>query len=45
MIKEKAKGNLIVLCGQSGCGKGTIISKLKEKCPCLTEFNKLKNRT
>ena len=26
MIKEKAKGNLIVLSGPSGCGKGTIIN-------------------
>ena len=31
MIKQKATGELIVISGPSGAGKGTVISKLLEK--------------
>ena len=31
MIKQKATGQLIVISGPSGAGKGTVISKLLEK--------------
>ena len=28
MVKEKIRGNLIVISGPSGCGKGTLCSEL-----------------
>ena len=35
MVKEKVRGNLIVISGPSGCGKGTICSKLLKDNPDL----------
>ena len=35
MVKEKVRGNLIVISGPSGCGKGTICSKLLKNNPDL----------
>lgn len=35
MVREKVRGNLIVLSGPSGCGKGTICAELISKNPSL----------
>ena len=32
MVKEKIKGNLIIISGPSGCGKGTICKELIKDC-------------
>ena len=35
MVREKIRGNLIVISGPSGCGKGTICSELLKNNPDL----------
>lgn len=35
MVKEKVRGNLIVISGPSGCGKGTICKSLLQNNPNL----------
>ena len=36
-VKRVAKGNLIVITGPSGVGKGTVVQKLLEEVPRLTK--------
>ena len=35
MVREKIRGNLIVISGPSGCGKGTVCSELLNRNPKL----------
>ncbi len=45
MLLEKCKGNLIVISGPSGCGKGTIAKKLKSINPNIWYSVSMTTRT
>ena len=43
MVREKIRGNLIVISGPSGCGKGTICGELLKNNPDEEEFPRIKH--
>ena len=43
MVREKIRGNLIVISGPSGCGKGTICSELLKNNPDKMKYSGILN--